>query len=591
MILSLVFKNLKIILRSPFTVMLIILAPILLMLIVGVSYSNETISGIEVGMINYDDEYFSFNGINLKNYNNEDKSISQMECLSDLRQSKIDLCIDFEPVKNDDQNLISAKVTYYADNTRTRKTDILINVFNRAIDTITKEISQKTVTDIFAEIEETVVFMKEGKKTIDDVKDNLSLLLVDAKEIEQEIEAGRIDLTQIIDDIEYLRNTLELEMNSIKNSKGRITDELEIINQNFEQNKILIAKHRSDLTKFEDSLFVFAAIYPDIYDYVDLDELENINDFLGDMGESYDVSTSNIENLMEEIDNIETVDELIENADKVLENLDEARTYITLVEDNFGTYIKEVEQKEKEVDKIGMDIEDRLNYFEDLSQKSASDVTEPISKTKVDIFNNFKMIHQLAPTIVVMVLLFIGLLLSNVIVSLEVSSKAYFRNLISPVSQFKFVISLVITSLILIFFQLIFLLYILGIYFGINAIFLKFIDLLIIFSHLLIIFILLGIFMAYLFNSMQMSILVTTFVMLFMLLLSSIIVPVELMPTEIGNLVQYNPVVIGEDMIRQIFFFDTYSINYANFIPLYFYFIILVILVAFANVKRKRSLY
>ncbi len=52
MISTLIVKNLRIIFRSPMTILLIVLAPIILMLLVGISFSGTTLSNTAVGLVN-----------------------------------------------------------------------------------------------------------------------------------------------------------------------------------------------------------------------------------------------------------------------------------------------------------------------------------------------------------------------------------------------------------------------------------------------------------------------------------------------------------------------------------------------------------
>ena len=181
---------------------------------------------------------------------------------------------------------------------------------------------------------------------------------------------------------------------------------------------------------------------------------------------------------------------------------------------------------------------------------------------------------------------------------MEVNSKAYFRNLLSPIHQKIFIVGLFFTSLIIVLFQILFLLIILQINFSIPIFgnaggvdFTPFLSLIIIIVHLLVIFILLGMFFGYAITSNQVSILVTTFVMLFMFLLSNIIVPIEIMPEGIGNIISLSPVVIGEDLVRQVFFFKNYSFSFEKFGIFYIYSLLLFLLVLWSANRRKSKVF
>ena len=116
MIFTLLLKNLKIILRSPLTIVLLILAPIMLMFIVGVTYSGEALSGTKVGMIESEGNFFEYRDIEFQNYSSGSVESSRLNCIEDLKKSEVAMCIYFQPVKDNSGNLINANVYYYVDN-------------------------------------------------------------------------------------------------------------------------------------------------------------------------------------------------------------------------------------------------------------------------------------------------------------------------------------------------------------------------------------------------------------------------------------------------------------------------------------------
>ena len=448
MLFTILIKNFKIIFRSPFTLLLLIIGPMLLMLTVGYTFSGETFTDVKIGGVALEEDYFDFRDIDLIKYNSGSFENDLNNCLSDLKDFKLDLCFYFNPEFDDKNNLVSGKIIYYIDNTRPQISELLINVFNRYLDEQTKEISKKTLADILEEIKIVVNRVDEGRDELVYIRENL-------KEVREEFE-------------------------------------LLIIEQNL-----------------------------------------------------------NSEILNSALVNFKTKEDDIVNSAKV--------------------------------------IEEEIDYFDKLSKQDPNQIAEPIEKQNNYLFNNFKSVHQLASAIVIIMTLFISLLLSNVVVSLETGSKAYYRNLVSPIPQWKFVLGLFCTNFIIILFQVLFLLFVLNFFFGINV-FTNIFLILIVISYLLIIFILLGIILSYLFKSVQVSIIMTTFVSLFMFLLAGIVYPLKLMPSYIYNIVKFNPIVIGEKMIKQIFFFGNINIVYSEIIVIHILitFLIIVLILVVSNQINKR---
>jgi ABC-type polysaccharide/polyol phosphate export permease len=98
-----------------------------------------------------------------------------------------------------------------------------------------------------------------------------------------------------------------------------------------------------------------------------------------------------------------------------------------------------------------------------------------------------------------------------------------------------------------------------------------------------------GLFIGYVFNNRQLAILVSTFSAIGLFLVSNILLPLELMPKFFSYFVQYNPVVIGIEFLRQIFYYPNYNINLLDFLFLYFYIFILFSLLRYAYKKRKEN--
>lgn len=591
MILTLILKNLKIILRSPFTIILLILTPIFLMLIVGFTYSGESLNNVKIGMINYNDDFFEFRDIEFVKYNSENIDISRKDCINDLIKSEIEMCVYFSPVKDKNGDIVSANVYYYVDNTRPKISDILIRIFDDAIKYKTSQLSKKTVTDIFGEIKETVNFMTESKKLVDELENNLTYARKNIEIVNDLYDVYIIDYNKQYNFLKNMHSSLDSQLSDLISQKDFFRANLNAFENNLDNIDDDFSSNIKSIDTVISQIDNYGAINPEIYSYISKNNLVSVKNSLKSIDSSLNyikTDVNDLSNNLEKLDNLNSIrnslNSFFEKTDEINNDINDLGSQI----DDFETLLKE---KEQEVKVINAEIGDRLSYFEELSNRDANKITEPIVRQREDLFTNFKMVHQLAPTVVILVVLFIGLLLSNVIVSLEINSKAYFRNLLSPVSQWHFILGLFMTSLIIILFQIFFLFVIMYFSFGIKNIFVNLFPLLLIISYILIIFILLGIFLSYMFESIQVSILVTTFVMLFLFLLSGIIVPIEIMPKSVANIVNYNPVVIGEDLVRQLFFFDFFSISSSMILMICLYIFVLILLIKFASNRRKKRLF
>ncbi|MFW5704583.1 MAG: ABC transporter permease [Nanoarchaeota archaeon] len=582
-----IFKNLKIILRNPFTIILLILSPIILMFLVGFAYSSTTFVDVNVGYIGEGENIFSgMKNIEFVGFNGDIKT-QVAKCSELLDTGRVDLCIYPETVRDAQGNFISANIVYYVDNTRPQISDLLVNNFNKIIDKTTKEISTKTIKDIFNEVNETVEFMKDSSELITELDSDLNNAIDNVEELEQNLELASSEYETISKEVINTKNKLKTDLSSFSNgikSFEYALNKLEtsIISGDLENSINVLSLGVQNLQSYSN-------INPDIENYVDIDSLESSVNQLEEFEGTLENNIDQINNIQIQLENFDDINELESLLDDVESKVNDAEEYLSQGQEIVTELKQKLLLRQKELKDIKSEIDSRTKYFEEVSSRNVGEITDPISIEYKIRFENFKRVHQLAPIIVVLVLLFVGLLLSNVIVSQEVNSKAYFRNLISPVSQAKFIFSLFMTSLLIILFELLFLFLILQTNFGIN-IMPKLGPLLIVVIHLLVIFILVGVILAYMFNSVQVSILTTTFLMLFMFLLSDIIVPLEIMPVYMYNILSYSPVVVGGELLRQIFFFDKFVLNVSQFWMAYVQIVVLIILVAFFSSRRKRKM-
>jgi ABC-type multidrug transport system permease subunit len=585
MIPTIVAKNFKIILRSPFTVILLILAPILLMFIVGYTYSGITFNDVNLGVITSDSEFLpEIYGVEYQYFEPENLN----SCLEKLKVSNLDLCVVIKLKKTPEGEFFGANIDYYIDNTRPTLSDMLYRNLERVVDERSNEYSTKTVSNIFSKANESLEFMRNASELVNGVKENLTFAIDQIESFNNYLETNDASYKSNLNKIDTIANSLKGDISNFITERDGLKSELLYGNDVIENFKEEFFFFEDEYDNNVQDLKDYATAYPGINSYV------NVNSFVS-MGNNFDSISSTINTIDEGFSRVSREISGMESPEGLEESISEFIPYLDKNEERYeelkifaNNLHKDLIEKEKFITKLSIELDEKIAYFEKLSETDANKVTNPIEKSYNTLFNNFKRVHQLAPMVVVLVVLFVGLLLSNVIVSIEVNSKAYFRNLIAPVSYGKFVFSLFLTALLLILFELLFLFIVLESFFSIN-IMANLLPLLIVITHLLVIFILLGIILGFMFSSMQISVLVTTFLMLFLFLISDMIVPIQIMPKIVGEMITANPVIIGEQLIRKIFFFDVFYLSVSDFYLIYLYIFILVLLSIWVVKRRIRN--
>ncbi|GAI74552.1 unnamed protein product [marine sediment metagenome] len=241
-------------------------------------------------------------------------------------------------------------------------------------------------------------------------------------------------------------------------------------------------------------------------------------------------------------------DSALETMRKMDEFLNDMLNEITLSIQKVDSGIRRLEGIEKQLDETDKE----LSVF---TAVTPGMLVSPLITFFKPLYTATTTIGLFFPTLLVLVMAFIGLLLSNIFILNETQSKGYLRNFLTPAPEWIFVCAYYSTILVLVLFQVLVLLLVGKYNFGINV-FENWPGLFLGVFLMATIFIEIGMILGYIFKSAHLSILSATFLGLALFLFSGIIVPPESMPPLVNLAVSFNPLVFGETIFRKIFFLD-----------------------------------
>ena len=221
---------------------------------------------------------------------------------------------------------------------------------------------------------------------------------------------------------------------------------------------------------------------------------------------------------------------------------------------------------------------------------SAEAVATPIKLSINPISTKSTNLNFLFPTLVVLIIMFIGLLLSSILIVREKLSSAYFRNFITPTHDFVFILSDYATNMIMLFIQLV-IIFAVGLYFFRENLFSVLFKSSIAIFLLSSLFISLGMLLGYLFSSEETVVLAAFSIGSLFLFFSGTILPLETMPEYVKNIADFNPFVLGEAVLKKIMLFNLgFTELGASLYLLFGYIIILFIAVYYARKLSKRAI-
>ncbi|HLD11975.1 MAG TPA: ABC transporter permease [Candidatus Nanoarchaeia archaeon] len=187
---------------------------------------------------------------------------------------------------------------------------------------------------------------------------------------------------------------------------------------------------------------------------------------------------------------------------------------------------------------------------------SAGKIVSPISTSIEPVIAKQTHLNYLFPTLIMIISLFMGILLSAILIIREKTGISYFRNYLSPTNETLFILGNYLTTVIIIHLQVFIVFAVAFYFFGKNLLHLLPPTLLIIFLFTTL-FTLLGMIIGYLFKSEETSILAAISISSIALFFSNTILPLETLPTVLKNIANYNPFVIGENLLRKTMIFQT----------------------------------
>ena len=285
----------------------------------------------------------------------------------------------------------------------------------------------------------------------------------------------------------------------------------------------------------------------------------------------------------------EGVNKAILNSIDVAEDYEKIMIDATSIKENLVSTISDANLLLAQNSEGAKDIENTINSItSDIStvkSTSAEEIATPIKLAINPISTKATNLNFLFPTLVVLLIMFIGLLLSSILIVREKLSAAYFRNFITPTHDLVFILSDYATNLIILFIQLV-IIFGVGLYFFRENLFSVLLKSSIAIFLLSTLFISLGMLLGYLFRSEEAVALGAFSIGSLFLFFSGTILPLETLPEAVKKIADFNPFVLGEAVLKKIMLFNLGFTELGSTL----YILLAYILVSFIAVYYARKL-
>jgi ABC-type multidrug transport system permease subunit len=568
---ALVQKNLKLLVRARASALVVILGPLLVIFLAGLAFDNTNLYAVRIGTYSpaYNDLSNSFIDKLAEKQFKVVRYPAEALCEQGIRRGEIHTCIlfpaDFTIGKNG-----SNEIRFSVDYSQMNLVWTILNVMTTSISARSFELSRNLTMVLLSALDFTKRTVTERKQTLialttqnDEVGQRVANIQAEIAELELNLEPGEFGLSNLSSAKgivkHWVDNSLSLGKQGLSEAQHFIDAAGELVSGSAAGSQI-----GADLA---------ASLQASVDKIKELQARMKTTDEL--VQSEYAVFSGLVDHLAGRI--TQTKSQIDNAASAHVFTLDELALIQKLL-DQALLNILTMQKSLNEIDKV-------IGAIQITDPES---IVQPVKTTITPIVAERSYLNYLFPTLIALILLFTALLLAPTLIQFERNSPAYFRNYMTPTSDAVFLGSVFATVALLLLVQVTIVLAIAAIFF--TQILQGIAYAAIVIALLISLFTFLGMIVGYLFNSEETAMLASITLGSIFLFISDIIIPLESMPAFIMRLAEFNPLVIGSDLLRRTILFDATFTEVSISLATLFGFTVLtlgVLLVVYYGLKKN----
>ncbi len=540
----LTIKNLKLLLRAKSSALIVVFAPLLLILILGLSYNNSSTNlklGVYAPAFGADVNSF-VSTLQENDYEIITYKTAISDCVKDLRSGVVHTCISL-PADLQIAGNQRKEITFYIDPSKINLVWMIQEVVSQKFQLKSQQISQDLTQNVLTTLSSTKDGLASRSGDVSSLKEKTTAASTSASSTKSSL-AG-VDTTLPPDGFDSSAiAAFIVSLNATKNKVNSALTALDTANISSSESSAI----RSSLTAAQTSLT--AAI---------VSATSTTTGTLG--GEIILLQQALDATQVKLITAGQTITASASSLDAVSGTLQESQTALDALQTSLG-------EMQTKID----------------SQKvtDAATISSPLVTKIEKVSAEGTFLNYTFSVLLILVLMFSSLLLGTTLVMMEKNSPAFLRNFFMPIRKTTFVISTYLTNVILIIIQLIIVL-------GISLFFLDNLagvlpQIILILFLAASVFTFLGMVLGYIFTSEETGVLASISLGSLFLFLSGVIIPLENVSIVLREITLFNPFVIAEKLARQVFIFNaSFEAIWFDLLILLGYTIILFLIILMAE--------
>lgn len=601
-------KNLTRLFRSRLSAAAIVAGPLVLILLVGLAFSNTGLRGIGIGVYapgtsaSVDKVIESLEGGDAFVIERHEMNES---CISSVKEGKSHACLFLLPREEQQVdvvfhvdysrlslvwmllNAIDARIADQSSMIGTQLSEELLGRLrkvNAFVDTSEDEVAglqdastglkarisslrdsvaaldlsgpdPQGIGDVASEAEEQVTLVEDQQRAID-------LQVADARD---ELASSREELLSARNDLERTQENLDdwvLQLRIGEGTLGCAQQDLVDLSQHIDdearfQEELeslarpdcgLIHTTRKQMERSQEDAELLAGRLDEGIAQIDAADRQ-LSEFKSASGEGSEETISRIREIATQLEQVDS--DIRAGASR----LEEARRLRQELLMQLGTVEDDISASEQAFEDIRSSMSGVRTLLEGTSQVTPEAIIRPISTDVQSVTETTEQLDFIFPSLLVLIVMFVSVLGASTVVMKEKTSKAYFRNFITPSAMVLSFTGVVLSTAVLALIQIGIIALIAWLFFGISVLSHP-ISLSISLILGIVFFSTLGMLFGYLFNSEETTTLISLIVCVILFIFSNVMIPIESMGPMFRNFAQANPFVLLETIIKDATLFS-----------------------------------
>ncbi len=549
-------KNLKLLVRAKSSALIVVFAPLLIILILGLLFGNtdsySIIVGVQAGSFTEDVNSFistleENNGFTVVKYE------SLETCINDIKMGNVHTCISLPEsfaIESNNQK----EITFHVDPSRMNMVKVVQETIKEKFEIKSQQLSEGLTQNILTKLSNTNSRISGEKSRISSIKEKSSAAVSGSESAKASLSS--IDLSSPAAEYDTaVLGAFSSDMNDRLNTSRSLLSDVKDSVDDSELNVSAREEIEELLENADNSLREMSELMAGT----------GVNSSAGTAGSGFAAVSTLVQQMQVDVESIRN--KLTAAADSVSSGV----TTLSTISANINEGISALGGLEQSLNEISAELEGQ-------KVTEAGVIAQPIMVKVEEVSGGKTKLSYLFPALLVLVIMFASLLLGTTLVMMEKNSPAFVRNFFLPIKKVTFIVATYLTTLILILVQVIIIL-------AISLIFIKgsYMSLPVVALILFLaasVFAFLGMAVGYIFTSEETGVLASISLGSLFLFVSGVILPVESMNSLFRDILSFSPFIIAEKLIREVFIFQSeFTFIWMDFLILAGYAVVLFLVV------------